>query len=59
MKQHKEHIVFAAIVALVLGGIGMQTMRSEATAAAPTETISPTELTLGVHDLPMQALAAP
>jgi uncharacterized membrane protein YjjB (DUF3815 family) len=46
--KHKEHIVFAAIIVLVIGGIGLQTMRSETTAS---QTVTPTS--------PTQAVAAP
>ena len=49
MKEHKEHILFAAIIALVIGGIGVQTMRSDASVAASAQTVS----------LPAQTAAAP
>jgi hypothetical protein len=32
MHKHKEHIMFTAIITLVIGGIGLQVMRSDATA---------------------------
>ena len=40
MNKHKEHIVFAAIITLVIGGIGLQVMRSDATASR-VEKIAP------------------
>ncbi len=51
MKDHKEHILFAAIIALVIGGIGVQTMRSDATAAQVEK--------MGARDVPVQTAAAP
>jgi hypothetical protein len=58
MNEHREHIVFAAIIALVIGGIGWQTMRSEAT-ASQVEKISPIAMMQDAHDLPTQTPAAP
>ena len=49
MKDHKEHILFVAIIALVIGGIGVQIMQSDASVAAATQTVS----------LPTQTAAAP
>jgi hypothetical protein len=52
MKEHKEHIVFAAIITLVIGGIGWQTMRSDAT-------VSQVTMMQDARDLPTQTPAAP
>jgi hypothetical protein len=54
MKNHKEHIVFAAIITLVLTGIGVQTMRSDATALQVEKSMMQ-----GARDLPVQTAAAP
>jgi hypothetical protein len=55
MNKHKEHITFVAIITLVLGGIGLQIMRSDAT-ASQVETIVPVAM-VQAHDRPLTAAA--